>query len=149
MASFRGIYDYQLDTKGRVNIPAKHRKSLSPEAEETFIIVCAPGGCLRAYPKDVWEKYEAKLVALPETPKNDWLKDMIFSSLTEATLDVQGRVMLTPTLIKWAGITKEVTLVGSISYVKLWDTAKYYEYLSSGGDFDEAFYAAGAGLGGL
>ncbi|MCL2218518.1 MAG: division/cell wall cluster transcriptional repressor MraZ [Chitinispirillia bacterium] len=154
MATFRGNYGSQLDAKGRVNIPAKFRKALSPEAEETFIVVCAPEGCLRAYPKDVWDKFESKLVALPESIKNNWFKETIFSSLTEATLDVQGRIMLAPDLIKDAGITKEVKLVGNISHIKLWDGAKHEEYLASGGKgdptpFAEAFYAVGAELGGL
>jgi len=153
MASFRGKYDYQLDAKGRVSIPAKFRKALTPEAEDTFIIVCAPGGSLRAYPKDVWETYESRLAALPETPKNNWIKTVMFAIQIESTLDVQGRVLLSPELMKRAGITKEVVLVGMLSYVGLWDKAKYDEYLASDGNttdskFDEVFYEVMAGLAG-
>jgi len=149
MASFRGRYDYQLDAKGRVNIPAKFRKALSPEAEETFIIVRAPGGCLRAYPKDVWEQNEAKLAALPPTAESDRLKREIFGSLIDSTLDVQGRVSLSAGLMAKAGIKKEVTLVGTLSYIELWDSARYEECTSSDEDFDAAFYSVEARMAGL
>ena len=61
MSRFRGRYDYTIDAKGRVNIPSKFRKSLSPEAAETFVICQGPGRCLRAYPQDVWDRYEDEL----------------------------------------------------------------------------------------
>jgi len=149
MASFRGRYDYSVDAKGRVNIPAKFRKALSPEAEETFIIVRGPENCLRAYPKDVWESgREAELAALPETHENNRIKSVIFSSLIDSTLDLQGRVTLSSTLMGIAGIAKEVTLVGVSSYIELWDTAKYNDYISSAGNFDDMFYRVGSGLAG-
>ncbi|MCL2182746.1 MAG: division/cell wall cluster transcriptional repressor MraZ [Chitinispirillia bacterium] len=144
MATFRGKYDFSIDSKGRVNIPAKFRKALSPEADDTFIIVRAPGNCLRVYPRDVWEKgREAELAELPETPDNNRLKSVIFSSLIDAQLDSQGRVMLSQTLMDIAGITKDVTMVGVSSYIEMWDTARYEQYTVSAGDFDNLFYAGG------
>jgi MraZ protein len=150
MASFHGRYDYSVDTKGRVNVPAKFRKALSPEADDTFIVVRGPKNCLRAYPKDVWERGRgAELDALPETPENNLLKSVIFGSSIDSALDVQGRITLSPTLMGAAGIAKEVTLVGVSSYIEIWDTAKYNEYSGSAGNFDEMFYKVGSGLAGL
>ena len=69
MGQFHGRFDYSIDIKGRVNIPAKFRKTLSPNAGETFIICRAPDGCLRAYPRDLWENYEAELASRPKPPR--------------------------------------------------------------------------------
>ena len=148
MASFRGSFDYSVDAKGRVNIPAKFRKALSPEAEETFVITRGPGDCLRAYPLDAWEKREADLWALSETKDTVNLKRRVNNFLTESTLDVQGRVTLTPALMKVAGITKEVTLLGMLEYIELWDRAKYSELSNSTDDFDDAFFKVEAELAG-
>jgi MraZ protein len=148
VASFFGNYDYSVDAKGRVNIPSKFRKSLSAEDEERFFVVRGPKNNLRAYPKAAWDKRADKLSALPETPRNLSLKQMIFGNLSDSTLDVQGRIMLTPDLMDYAQITKEVTLVGMSEYIELWETGKYKEHIGgSPKDFDEAFYAVEAELG--
>jgi MraZ protein len=147
MASFRGRYDYSIDSKGRVNIPAKFRKALTPEADDTFVIVCASEKCLRAYPKDVWENgREAELTALPDTPDNIKLKSITFSNLIDDRLDAQGRARLSAKLMEFAGITKDVTMVGVASYIEMWDTERYKNYVSSAGDFDELFYKVGREL---
>lgn len=140
MGSFHGRFDYSIDSKGRVNIPAKFRKSLNPEAEETFIICRAPDGCLRAYPNDYWKVYEEDLARRPETPETLRHKRLLFSTLSESTLDAQGRVSLTPAQMTIAGITKDITLIGQSNYVEIWDTVKYDAYLNSGDDFDSVFF---------
>jgi MraZ protein len=141
VARFHGKFDYSIDNKGRVNIPAKFRNSLNPEANDMFTLCRAPGGCLRAYPHDTWEKYEEELLARPETPETLHHKRLLYSTLTDSTLDAQGRITLSPTQIQIAGITKEVTLVGQASYIELWDTVRYDTYHSEHGeDFDQMFF---------
>jgi MraZ protein len=140
MANFRGCFDYSVDAKGRVNIPAKFRKVLSPEAEETFIITRGPNNCLRAYPKDAWERREAEMDARSETRDDLRHKRLNNFYQAESPLDAQGRVALTSFLMKEASIVKEVTLIGMSSYIELWDTAKFREYINSSDDFDEMFY---------
>lgn len=145
MGSFHGKYDYSIDAKGRVNIPAKFRKALTPAAGDTFIIVRAPGKCLRAYPKDVWEVCGAELSARPDTPENITYKRMLFSTLSDSTLDTHGRITLTPAQMQVAGIAKDVTLVGMESYIELWDMQAHQQLFGMAGgdaadDFDAAFY---------
>jgi MraZ protein len=129
MALFLGRYDYSIDAKGRVNIPAKFRKGLNPEAEETFIICRAPSSCLRAYPKDLWKKRQDELEALAETPDGLLLKRQIFGTLSESTLDAQGRVSLTQVQMNLAEIKKDVTLIGEGDYLEVWDTEKFNKYI--------------------
>ena len=141
--SFLGRFDYSIDAKGRVNIPAKFRKGLNPEAEETFVICRAPCSCLRPYPMDKQNNRQAELHALPETPERLKFKRHTYGTLSESTLDAQGRVSLTQVQMKLAEITKEVTLVGEGDYVEIWDTEKFNKYIGLDREddgFDDAHF---------
>lgn len=140
MSRFRGRYDYAIDVKGRVNIPAKFRKALSPDANETFIVCRAPGGCLRAYAQDVWNKHEDELSSRPQTPETLRHQRLVYSTLAESTLDAQGRISLTTLQMKMVGLTKNVTLIGQNGYIELWDTDRFNSYVGTQEDFDEVFF---------
>jgi MraZ protein len=148
MGFFHGRFDYSIDSKGRVNFPAKFRKVFRPEAAETLIICRAPDGCLRAYPRDLWDTYEAELATRPETPETLRHKRLLYNTLSDSTIDAQGRISLTPAQMTIAGIAKEVTLIGQANYVEIWDTSKYETYLGNTDDFDSVFYqSVEAGMG--
>jgi len=120
---FFGSYDYSIDAKGRINMPARFRKALSPEAEETFIVCYAPDRRLRAYPLNEWkileeQEMERETRRLQDegrdrlTPAEMKLKRMKYETLIETQLDTQGRIALSPKLVKYAGLEKAVTLIG-------------------------------------
>ncbi|MBD3314625.1 MAG: division/cell wall cluster transcriptional repressor MraZ [Chitinivibrionales bacterium] len=144
MSRFRGRFDYTIDAKGRINVPAKFRKALSPAADETFVICRGPDRGLRAYPQDAWEKFEDSLASLPSTPATEKMARQLFSTVSDSRLDSQGRIMLSPVQLKIGGITKEVTLIGRPGYIEIWDTARFNAYtgVEAGAEdgFDEAFY---------
>jgi MraZ protein len=140
MARFRGRYDFSIDQKGRINIPSKFRKLLSPEAEETFVISRAPDGCLWAYPKDEWEKFEGMLDKMPVSRDANKFQRAIQNTLNDSALDKQGRISLTSLQMKIAGIDKEVSIIGRGSYLEIWDTRRFEEYTGNGDDFDEVYY---------
>jgi MraZ protein len=140
MARFRGRYDFSIDQKGRINIPSKFRKLLLPEAEETFVICRAPDGCLWAYPKDEWERFEDSLLAMPVSKEyNKFLRTMQ-NTLNDSTLDKQGRISLTAFQMRIAGINKDVSIIGRGSYLEIWDTHRFEEYTGNGEDYDEVYY---------
>ncbi|MDR2694004.1 MAG: division/cell wall cluster transcriptional repressor MraZ [Chitinispirillales bacterium] len=150
MAGFYGSFDYSVDAKGRVNVPAKFRKALSPEAEDTFIVTHGPGNCLRAYPKDVWNRRMALFAALPATPDNDKIRRVISGTSSDTVLDVQGRIMLSAAQMKYAQITKNVTIIGDMKgYIELWDSDRYREHIGSMPDFDTLIYALEDQLAGM
>jgi MraZ protein len=140
MPGFHGRYDYSVDAKGRVNIPAKFRKSLAPEAGETFIVCQAPDNCLRAFPQNYWGLYVAELNSRPETSETVGYKRKLYHTVSESTLDAQGRITLMPNQMEIGGIGKSVTLIGHENYIELWDPARYAVYLEKDKDFDTAFY---------
>jgi MraZ protein len=141
VTKFHGSYSYSIDNKGRVNIPARFRSILNPAAHETFIICRGPDNSLRAYPNDLWEIYEEELSARPETPETLRHKRLLYNTLTDSTMDSQGRITLSAKQMETAGITKEVTLVGQAKYIEIWDTDRYTKYQQQyEGDFDQMFF---------
>ena len=149
MARFRGRFNFSIDQKGRINIPSKFRKLLSPEAEDTFVICRAPDNCLWAYPKDEWEKFEDQLVGMPVSRESNKFQRVLQNTLNDSTLDKQGRISLTPLQIKIAGIAKDVSIIGRGRYLEIWDTGRFEMNMENGDDYDEAYYkivSTGIGL---
>jgi len=144
MARFRGRFDYTIDAKGRFNIPAKFRKSLSPEADETFVVVRGPHRCLRAYPQDEWQKVEDELQSRGERPETLELKRRLYRDITDTSLDAQGRIMLTQRHKDIAGITREIICIGMGPYLELWSPQYHDDYFGENDDFDDVFFESEA-----
>jgi MraZ protein len=141
MLGFHGKYTYSIDVKGRINIPAKFRKALIPEAADTFIVCRATGGCLHAVPQNFWHSYVAEIIPEgPKTPETVRHKRLLYDTASESTLDAQGRITLMPNQITIAGVTKEVILVGHEQYIEIWDPARYAAYLGDSKDFDSVSF---------
>jgi MraZ protein len=141
MLGFLGRFDYSVDSKGRLNIPAKFRKCLSPEADETFVVVPAPNGCLRAFPQNEWAAEEETLTRLPQTLENLRFIRKIRDAASDSHLDGQGRIMLNKTQLDASGIKESVVLVGSNRFVEIWDTERYNSYRGDNwqSEFDELY----------
>lgn len=137
---FRGRYDFSIDQKGRVNIPSKFRKLLSPEAENTFVVCRAPDGCLWAYPQNEWEEFEDQLRKMPVSRETNKFQRALQNTLSDSELDNQGRISLTALQMKIAGIEKTVSIVGRGSYLEIWDTKRFEECAGTAEDYDEAYY---------
>lgn len=144
MLGFLGRFDYSVDSKGRLNIPAKFRKCLAPEADETFVIVPAPNGCLRAFPQNEWAKEEETLSGMPQTLDNLRYTRMIREAASDSRLDGQGRIMLNRTQLDACGIKDGVVLVGSNRFIEIWDTARYGGYRGENwqAEFDQLYQKA-------
>lgn len=140
MSRFRGRFDYSLDDKGRLAMPAKFRKALNPEAAETFVVVRGPNQCLQAYPEDTWVVFEDDLQKRPATPQTVRLKRAIYDSLTDTKLDSQGRVSLSPDQCVLANIKGKALLIGQGNYIEIWDPQTYQSFVNEGESFDDAFY---------
>jgi len=142
MASFYGKFSYTVDAKGRLNIPAKWRKLLSPEAHEMFVISRAPGGCLRAYPLDEWEKHLDQLRRMPLDEKSEYTRRAILETAADQVLDKQGRVTLSDEQRQLAGITTNVTLTGATDCIELWEPERFKAYMKTRENFDATYYEA-------
>ena len=120
--TFIGEYHYSLDSKGRVNIPAKFRQSLSKDNKNTFIATRGQDPCIWIYPLAEWKKIELELRNLSSVSGiHRTFVRQIARSATPSTCDKQGRIMINPSLISYAGIEKEALIIGMINKIEIWN----------------------------
>lgn len=114
----KGQFNHSIDAKGRLIIPTKLREALG----ETFVITKGLDGCLYGYPQEDWAEFEEKLKKLPMLNKRArQTKDFFMAGAADCELDSQGRILLPQILRDFAGITKEVAIVGNIERIEIWD----------------------------
>lgn len=130
---FIGSYTYSIDNKGRLSIPAKFRKNLKPEANDTFVMTRGVAKCIDLYPLDYWnEVIQKKLDKLdPFDPKEAMFMRMFLQIATEDTLDSQSRILIPEQLLKYAEIEKEAFILGAIRKIEIWNPKNYEEYIAS------------------
>jgi MraZ protein len=128
---FRGQFTYLMDSKGRIAIPAKLRKHISADANETFVMTRGLSNCIDLYPLDEWQKIEEKLLGLNSfQPDDARFIRMISQYATDDVMDVQSRIMVPSTLISYAKIEKEVLIIGALKKIEIWNPKVYDEYLN-------------------
>ena len=117
-----GEYQHSLDAKGRVNFPAKLRDGLG----ESFIITKGMDGCLAVYPKDEWRAVVDKFRGLT-SKEGRKLQRYFFSGAAELEPDKQGRVLIPGVLREFAGLDKDVMIIGASVRAEIWDKQKWDE----------------------
>ena len=117
-----GQYDYAIDAKGRLNFPARFRDAMG----ETFIVTRWLDHCLAAFPAEEFEKVAAKIEE-KGLVKGRKVSRMLYASAVEVTPDKQGRIQLPAKLREYAGLTKEVVVVGSFDRVEIWNAQRWAE----------------------
>lgn len=130
---FLGSFKYSIDAKGRVSLPAKLRKNVNPDANDTFVMTRGLEKCIEIHPKDLWEEsVETKLNLLnPFSKNNAAFLRMYLEKASEDSLDTQARLMIPQNLIDHAGIKKDVLIIGMNKHVEIWDPEVYENYISS------------------
>ena len=120
--SFTGEYSYSIDQKSRLNIPAKFRKALDPKNNNTFVITRGFDPSLILYPVLEWNKVEQQLLLLSSIKNKD--RNFVRSIVRYATIskyDSQGRIQIPDLLLEYGKIQKEVTIIGMINKIEIWD----------------------------
>lgn len=124
MVFFVGEYQRQLDERSRFILPAKVREKLSG----TVFITRSPSEkCLNLYTQEEWEVIAQKVRELPTgTDRNAAMfQRRLFGKAMSCEPDKQGRIPLTPELIEFAGLQKDIVLVGSNTKLEIWDQAAW------------------------
>ncbi len=114
---FLGRYSHTIDAKGRIIIPSKYREELG----DNFIISRGYDGCLYASDKDTFEELYDKLKSLPQSQKEIRRLRRFFFDATAAEYDKQGRVLIPSNLREYAGLEKDVVLLGIGDKVEIWN----------------------------
>jgi len=120
--TFTGEYQYSLDSKGRVNIPAKFRQALSKKNLNTFVATRGQDPCVWIYPITEWKKIEDELRNLSSVSGvHRTFVRQIARSATPSTCDKQGRITLSPSLISFSQIDKDALIIGMINKIEIWN----------------------------
>ena len=120
--TFIGEYTYSLDSKGRVNIPSKFRHTLSTDNQNTFVITRGLDSCIWVYPLVQWKEIEENLRKLSSLSRihRAFVRNTARYA-TPSTYDKQGRINLTPSLIDFASLKKDVLIIGMVNKMEIWD----------------------------
>jgi MraZ protein len=129
---FKGQFLYSVDAKGRVSIPLKLRKHVSPESNDTFVMTRGTDKCIDVYPLDQWNVIETKLQKLNLfNPDHARFSRMILQNAFDDTLDSQSRILIPQSLLIHAGVSKEVLILGVNTKIEIWNPSVYENYLNS------------------
>lgn len=119
---FRGVSNINLDAKGRLAIPTRYRELLAEKCGgEMVITIDTEERCLLIYPRPDWEVIEAKVEAMSSfDPVTRRVQRLLIGHATDAQVDGNGRLQLTPPLRAYAELDKKTVLLGQGKKLELW-----------------------------
>ena len=125
MAGFKGQAENTIDGKGRVPVPAKMRKAVSPDAKDTFVATRGEGQFVALYPLDYWEQEIESGVARLNNfdPKDREFIRRLYRWAEEVTMDSQGRIALPKPLAAFADLKagSKARIIGTYDCLEVWD----------------------------
>lgn len=138
---FLGTFYSNIDQKGRIILPAKFRAVLE-EKYSAELVLTNLDSCIVAYPLKEWLALEERARLMP-TMKKDVRSFMrlFYSAASLCSLDRQGRLLISTQLREFAGLNKEVVLLGISNKIEIWSKERWADFLNSSkdkiGDFAE------------
>ena len=141
--TFIGEYSYSLDSKGRINMPAKFRQVLSKDNKNTFVMTRGMDACVWVYPLNQWLEIEKSLRSLSSLSKihRTFVRNTARYA-TPSTYDKQGRITIPPSLVDYAGLDKDILIIGMVNKMEIWDTKNLEKTEKEALEIDLAEYDA-------
>ncbi len=127
---FVGEFRHTIDAKNRMVIPAKFRAFITDaEDRKGFFVMASPVSnehCLRLYTMNGWQKVAATLRLKADEAKDPARYMRFFASRGEfAGIDAQSRVVIPQKLMGYAGLQKDVLMVGNYDWIEVWNVEEY------------------------
>jgi MraZ protein len=118
---FQGAAALNMDAKGRIAVPTRHREPLTRDADGKLVLTAHPEGCLLLYPGPAWEPVRTKVMGFPSfnTLASKW-KRLLVGFAEDVELDGAGRVLVSPELRNFAHLDKRVMMVGQGTHFEIW-----------------------------
>ena len=125
---FLGTHNPKLDDKGRVILPARFRHELA----EGLVVTRGQENCLYVFSAAEFEELHERIRQAPVTSKaaRDFLR-VFLSGASAETPDSQNRITLPVNLRSYAGLDRDLTVIGAGNRVEIWDTAAWNTYLAA------------------
>ncbi len=122
---FIGEFNYKIDSKKRLAVPAKFRDDLDGKV----VVTRGLDGCLFLYTLDEWEKLAEKISSLPLSQANarSFARVMLAGAM-ELELDSSGRILLPDYLKEYADLEKDVVIAGVYNRMEIWDKDEWEDY---------------------
>lgn len=129
---FLGEFTVTFSGPGRLVIPKKIREVVGRDTE--FTLTKGYDLCLSGYKESDWKRGTEELTQTPSlTGQGMELKRHIFSSATQVEIDKQGRIIIPPSLLDYAGLQskKDAVVIGVGDHFEIWETARWQTYLKT------------------
>ncbi len=122
---FQGASQLNLDGKGRMSIPTKHRDALNLQSEGRLTLTRHPHGCLLMFPRPVWEARREVIANWPMSAR-PWQR-IFLGNASDVEMDSAGRVLISPELRTATALKPDskVMLLGMGSHFEIWDVAAH------------------------
>ncbi len=124
---FLGTHEPRLDEKGRLILPARYRDELSAG----LVLTRGQERCVYVFPMREFERLHEQLKATPVTARaaRNHLR-MFLSGATDDVPDKQGRITIPASLRQYAGLDRDVAVIGAGSRVEIWDAAAWHAFVA-------------------
>ena len=118
---FQGATALNLDAKGRLAVPTRHRDELQSGVGGKQVLTAHPHRCLLLYPVVAWEPIRSRIMSFSsfDAQASLW-KRLLVGFAEELELDGAGRLLISPELRKFASLEKAVMMVGQGSHFEIW-----------------------------
>src|SRR5258708_34644622 len=118
---FQGATELNLDAKGRLAVPTRHRDALQSGEAGKQVLTAHPHRCVLLYPAPAWEPIRARIMSFPSFDAQTSLwKRLLVGCAEEVELDASGRLFISPELRKFASFAKEAVMVAQASQFENW-----------------------------
>ncbi|GAA1819775.1 division/cell wall cluster transcriptional repressor MraZ [Nesterenkonia flava] len=123
---FLGTYTPRLDEKGRLILPAKYREELA----DGLVLTRGQERCIYVFSTAEFSNVHQQMRQAPLTSRQarDYIR-VFLSGASDETPDKQGRITIPPSLREYAGLDREVTVIGAGDRAEIWDSAAWNAYL--------------------
>ncbi|WP_419166956.1 division/cell wall cluster transcriptional repressor MraZ [Candidatus Palauibacter sp.] len=133
MPGFLGSYRHQLDSQGRVSLPAPFRKG---REGQPFVLLRTEPEALSLYPDEAWQDVQADLREMSSRqPRFRHHVLRVTASAVQIVPDAQGRILIPERMRKAVALETEALVVGAINHVQIWDP-ETFENVTSASDED-------------
>lgn len=140
MKTLMGTYYQSMDVKGRMSFPVKFREIIG----ERFIVTRGIDKCLLVFSPEDFDALNEKFRGMPLAQGRDIIR-FFTGSASETEADKQGRILVPQPLREWAGLEKDIVVLGLTDRCEIWDKTKWEERSSK--IDDEALLQALEGVG--
>ena len=136
MALFLGKFQYVIDEKGRVNIPAKFREQLVHEPDGRLATIKGMDGCIFVYPARAFEQFLENFDTTQFKSEKEArrFQRLLADGANISLPDGQGRITLTDEQRAHAGLKRDVVLFGNFRRVEIWDPERLKSHLEAEGE---------------